>query len=76
VRRPEGVREEATGVHKIKKKTQIKLFWIYFFFFWGGGWGGGKSFFWGGGVGFNFGLGVHKYQKIENPCTMAYPLTP
>jgi len=65
MKRPQGVREEATGVQKIKKPTQMMLVWVEFFI-----WGVHKedtSLIWGYAEGYYFDLGVHKYHKVENP---------
>ena len=53
------------GVREIKKNAKKKPFWVEFFYL--GVREGHTILIWGYAEGYNFNLGVRRYQKVENP---------
>ncbi len=56
-----GTQQVSQGVRKIIKRVQIKTILLF------GGTQRGATLIWGYTEGYNFDLGVRKYQKVENP---------
>ncbi len=69
VRRPQGVREELTEGHKIKKTHPNEASLSRFFYL--GVHKGDTSLIWWDAEGYNFNLGISKYQKVENSWFIA-----
>jgi hypothetical protein len=67
MRRLQGVREEPTGVCKIKKPDPNEAYLGRIFYL--GVRKGDTILIWGYAEGYNYDLGVREYQKVENPCS-------